>query len=273
MGAETTYPEFYRLRVNRHRAIGYMGSTRRKKLRASEIPTVLYASVPLKALRRALRSRLLYRLKGKPLVLYDRRSRAARRANGTRVVLRIAGRMAAAAGSEFFNGRPGRFETESIPIKFAACTKLPCPVRGLAQIDAAGGVVVAPNGKPRVLLLRKRERPANRWVLPKGKRQPQEARRNAARREVLEESGLARVDVGPYLMRERYFDVESGRVVFKEVSYYLMRVPKGKTRLKVNRAEGFAAGKWMSFDDALAATNPVRAHRSLRKARTAIKAK
>jgi len=255
------------------RAIGFMGATRRKKLRTSEIPPVLYASVSQKALRRALRSRLLFRLNGKPLALFDRRSRAARRANATRVVLRIASRVAAAAGAAFYNGRPGRFEAESIPIKFAACTKLPCPVRGLTRVDAAGGIVVAPNGKPRVLLLRKRERPANRWVLPKGKRQRQEARRRAARREVIEESGLARVEVGPYLMREHYFDVENGRVVFKEVSYYLMRCPKGKTQLKVNRAEGFAAGKWMSFDEALAATNPVRAHRSLRKARTAIKAR
>jgi 8-oxo-dGTP pyrophosphatase MutT (NUDIX family) len=230
--------------------------------------------VSQKALRRAISTRLLFRRNGKPVVLFERRSRAARENGSGRVVLRVAGRAAAAAGAAVYNGRTGRYEAESVPIKFAACVTIPCPVRGLQRIDAAGGVVVANGGKrPRVLLLRKRDGRTNRWVLPKGKRERSEARRRAARREVLEESGLARVDVGPFLLREHYFDVEDGRVVFKEVSYYLMRVPKGKTRLKVNRAEGFAEGKWMPFDAAFDATNPVRAHRSLRKARAAVKSR
>ncbi len=250
-----------------------MSSTKRKRLRPSEVPAILYASVSQKALRRAISTHRLFRLKGRPLVLFDRRRRAARRANGSRMVLRIAGHAAATAGVHISNGRPGRYETESIPITFVSCTKLPCPVRGLARVDAAGGIVLTSGKRPRVLLLRKRDARTNHWVLPKGKRQRQEARRRAARREVIEETGLVRVDVGPFLIREHYFDVENGRVVFKEVSYYLMRCPKGKTRLKVNRDEGFAEGKWMTFDAAMTATNAVRAHRSLRKARTTAKVK
>lgn len=246
-----------------------MASNKRKRLRPSEIPNVLYLAVSEKVLRRAVATRSLFRASGRPLVLYDRRRRARRRGSATRVVLRVAARAAAASGARVFSdGAPGRFEVETLPIKFAACSKLPVVIGKLPVVDAAGGIVVAPGKPARMLLLRKRDGGSGRWVLPKGKREKQEARRRAARREVLEESGLSRVDVGDYLLRERYFDVDNGKVVFKEVSYYLMRVPKGKTRLKVNRPEGFDAGAWMPFDAALAATNPVRAHRSIRKARS-----
>jgi 8-oxo-dGTP pyrophosphatase MutT (NUDIX family) len=249
-----------------------MASSKCKRLRVSEVPAVLYVRVSTKALRRAVGGRVLYRANGKPLVLYGRRRHAQQRATDARLVLRVAARASAAAGAKIYNGTPGRYETDSISIQFVSCTKLPYVIRNVPVIDAAGGIVVA-GKRARVLLLRKRNGRRSQWVLPKGKRERKEARRRAARREVLEESGLARVDVGPYLMRERYFDIEGGRVVFKEVSYYLMRCPEGKTALKVNGAEGFVEGKWMSFDAACAATNPVRSHRSLRKARAAIRAK
>ncbi len=188
------------------------------------------------------------------------------------MILRVAARLAARGGSPIFaNADTGRFEAESIPIKLVACNKLPFVAQNIEIVDAAGGIVVTSEKRPRVLLLRKRDGRTNRWVLPKGKRERQEARRTAARREVIEESGLDRVEVGPYLLRERYFDVENGRVVFKEVSYYLMRCPKGRTRLRVNRAEGFDSGQWLDFARALETTNPIRAHRSLRKARSVVK--
>ena len=135
-------------------------------------------------------------------------------------------------------------------------------------MDAAGGVVVSSTKRPRVLLLMK-DGKGGHWVLPKGKRQIRERRRSAAKREVLEETGLVQVDVGRFLVREHYFDREGKNVLFKQVSYFLMSCPKGKTRLKVNRAEGFTRGSWMSFDAALAATSPLRAHLTLRKARIA----
>ena len=249
-----------------------MGSKRPNKLRPLDVPPVVYASVSRKALRRAVASGVLSRANGKPLALYDRRRHAARRRNGTRVLVRIAGRAAAGAGAPIYPGAASPYETAGVSIKFVACAKVPDWLRGLARIDAAGGVVLAPGKRPRVLLLRKRDGRADRWVLPKGKRESQEQRRSAARREVLEESGLVRVDVGPFLVREHYFDLERGRVVFKEVSYFLMRSPKG-ARLKPNRAEGFVEGRWASFRSAFETTNPVRAHRSLRKARSAIRTK
>lgn len=247
-----------------------MASTKRKRLTPQEVPLVLYVAVSARALRRGVTTRTLSRPSGKPFVLYDRFARAARRASDRRVVLRVAARTAVVARSRVFSdGSRGRFEADEIPIKFAACNKLPAVVGKLPIVDAAGGIVVASGKRPRVLLLRKRDGRA--WVLPKGKLARNERRRVAARREVIEETGLPRVDMGAYLLRERYFDVDNGRVVFKEVSYYLMRVAKGRTRLKVSRAEGFDAGKWVSFEAAFATTNPVRAHRSLRKAKAALR--
>lgn len=251
-----------------------MGSSKRKRMRPAEVPLVLFVAVSAKVLRRGVASRILTRTNGKSLVLYERRGRAARRTSNARVVLRVSGRAAAECGTRFYSdGTKGRYEASSLPIKFAACNKLPFVVAKVPVVDAAGGVVLSSGKRPRLLLLRKKDGRANRWVLPKGKLARHEARRVAARREVLEESGLTRVDMGPYLLRERYFDVDNGKVVFKEVSYYLMRVPKGKARLRVNKAEGFDAGMWVGFEEALGVTNPVRAHRSIRKAKAALRVK
>lgn len=247
-----------------------MSSPQRAKLRPSKVPAVLFAAVSRRALRLAVKSGTLVRISGKPLAMFERPNRVSKKsAGGSKVILRISARAAAERGSRFYDGGRGRFESHSVPLKFAACPHLPSSI-AVPRVDAAGGVVVTSGTQPRVLLLLKKSGASERWVLPKGKRGRSESRRNAARREVLEESGLGRVDVGPFLLREHYFDRERGKMVFKEVSYYLMRCPKGRTRLKANRAEGFTRGQWASFRSALASTDPVRAHHSLLKAQDAV---
>jgi len=252
-----------------------MGSGKRKraKLQPSKVPVFLFTALTRKELGRAVDRGRLRATKGEPIALYERRGRAARDVSGPCVMLRIAARYAAETGVAFVKGPRGRFEAvSSIPLTVVACANLPRSIRNVERVDAAGGVVATSGDRPRVLLLLKGREQTGRWVLPKGKRRRLEPRRRAARREVLEESGLSRVDVGKFLLRERYFDKEGGRVVFKQVSYYLMRVPKGKTRLKVSKTEGFSRGSWVSFASALEMTNPARAHRTLRRARAAVKA-
>ncbi len=240
------------------------------KLKPSKVPAVLYAAMSRKAVRLAVRTGTLVRVSGKPIAMFERSSRARRKGGpGAKIVLRISARAAAERGSRFYDRGSGRIETHSVPLKFAACSNLPASI-AVPRIDAAGGVVVTAESSPRVLLLLKKSGSSERWVLPKGKLARSEQRRTGARREVLEESGLARVDVGAFLLRERYFDRERGRMVFKEVSYYLMRVAKGKTRLKTNRAEGFTRGKWSTFRSALASTDPVRTHQSILKAQKSV---
>lgn len=55
------------------------------------------------------------------------------------------------------------------------------------QVQAAGGIVLRRETPPRVAVVRLRKR--DEWVLPKGKLDPGETPRAAARREVLEETG------------------------------------------------------------------------------------
>ncbi|HEY0329334.1 MAG TPA: NUDIX hydrolase [Rhodopseudomonas sp.] len=60
--------------------------------------------------------------------------------------------------------------------------------RNLAEPSlAAGGIVLQNSATPRVAIVRLRKR--NQWVLPKGKLDPGETPRQAAEREVLEETG------------------------------------------------------------------------------------
>lgn len=247
-----------------------MSTPQGSKLRPSKVPPVLCVAVSRKAVRLAIRTGTLVRISGKPLAMFERPGRVTKKGSGgSKVILRISARAAAERGSRFYDRGRGRIETHSVPLKFAACAKLPTSI-AVQRIDAAGGVVVTTETRPRVLLLLKKSGSSQRWVLPKGKLGRSEPRRNGARREVLEESGLNRVDLGPFLLREHYFDRERGKMVFKEVSYYLMRCPKGRTRLKANRAEGFIRGQWFSFRTALASTDPVRAHHSILKAQQAV---
>jgi 8-oxo-dGTP pyrophosphatase MutT (NUDIX family) len=244
---------------------------KRQRVKPAKVPAVLFAAVSKKDLERAVGRGRLRGAKGAPLLLYERRRRATKDGDRTRVVLRIAGRAAAVSGVHFCPSSRGCYEADEVPLTHVACSRLPRSIRSVPRMDAGGGVVVSDGARPRVLLLRKGKGKGGRWVLPKGKRGRGERLRRAARREVLEETGLSEVDVDSYLVHENYFDREDGQIVFKCVSYYLMRSPKRKARLRVNKREGFTRGRWMTFAQAFAATDPVRAHRALRKARLAIK--
>lgn len=243
-------------------------AAKREKVSAAKVPVLLFAVATNKDLNRAVDKGHLRGAKDDVVEMFERRSRAVKDAPASHVILRIAAQAAARAGCSIYKGAGGRYETAKVPLGYISCSRLPRAIRGVTRVDAAGGVVLTEERRPRVLLLFKGKGKRGSWVLPKGKRRRMEVRRRAARREVLEETGLARVEVGQFVLRECYFDVAGREVIFKEVSYYLMRCPKGKERLKVRKAEGFDRGKWATFDDALATTNPVRAYRALRKARS-----
>jgi 8-oxo-dGTP diphosphatase len=85
-----------------------------------------------------------------------------------------------------------------------------------APILAAGGIVLRGTSRPRIAVVRLRREKA--WVLPKGKLLPREHPRDAAKREVLEETGH-NVSVHQFLGSVAY-PVE-GKV--KIVQFWLMR--------------------------------------------------
>jgi len=92
------------------------------------------------------------------------------------------------------------------------------------QVKAAGGIIVRRTKKgPKVLLV---HRPRYKdWSFPKGKLDPGENYKEAALREVHEETGFRCKLHKPKLEPLKYVD-GSGRT--KEVRYWLMTITKGK---------------------------------------------
>jgi 8-oxo-dGTP diphosphatase len=88
--------------------------------------------------------------------------------------------------------------------------------KGHAPILAAGGIVLRGNSRPRIAVVRLRREKA--WVLPKGKLNPGEHPRDAAKREVLEETGHD-VSVHRFLGSMSY--AVEGKI--KIVQFWLMR--------------------------------------------------
>lgn len=75
---------------------------------------------------------------------------------------------------------------------------------------AAGGIVVRSNGRVQVAVVQLRKYP--HWVLPKGKLKRNETARNAAKREVLEETGY-RVKVQEFLGVISYESTGKSKIV------------------------------------------------------------
>jgi 8-oxo-dGTP diphosphatase len=111
-----------------------------------------------------------------------------------------------------------------------------------APILAAGGIVLRGKTRPRVAIVRLRREKA--WVLPKGKLMPREHPRDAAKREVLEETGY-RVSVHEFLGSMCY--AAEGKI--KIVQFWLMRAIGSPTRELMDDVK---AVKWLPLRQAIA---------------------
>ncbi|HLN40255.1 MAG TPA: NUDIX domain-containing protein [Xanthobacteraceae bacterium] len=110
-----------------------------------------------------------------------------------------------------------------------------------APIMAAGGIVLRGNIRPRFAVVRLRREKA--WVLPKGKLYPREHPRDAAKREVLEETGHD-VTVHEFLGSVSY--VVEGKL--KIVQFWLMRAA-GAPVHELN--DDVKAVKWLPLRQAI----------------------
>ncbi|KRP99606.1 NUDIX hydrolase [Bradyrhizobium yuanmingense] len=111
-----------------------------------------------------------------------------------------------------------------------------------APVMAAGGIVLRRAPVPLVAVVRQRKR--NEWVLPKGKLDDGETPREAAHREVLEETGHD-VAVHEFLGTLAY--QSGGRS--KVVHYWRMEADGGPVRKLMNDIK---AVDWLTLDDAIA---------------------
>jgi 8-oxo-dGTP diphosphatase len=110
-----------------------------------------------------------------------------------------------------------------------------------APILAAGGIVLRGNARPHFAVVRLRREKA--WVLPKGKLQPREHPRDAAKREVLEETGRD-VTVHDFLGSMSY--LAEGKL--KIVQFWLMRATGTPVR-ELN--DDVKAVKWLPLRHAI----------------------
>ena len=113
---------------------------------------------------------------------------------------------------------------------------------------SAGGVVVreAREGPSLVVGMRRRDRDAVTWTLPKGTPNPGETVEETALREVGEETGLEVRIVEP-LESIEYSFVQKGTRVHKTVHYFLMEPIGGDLSLYDHE---FERVQWVSFDEA-----------------------
>jgi 8-oxo-dGTP pyrophosphatase MutT (NUDIX family) len=117
-----------------------------------------------------------------------------------------------------------------------------------AQVErSAGGVVLRwIDVEPSVLLIRD---PYRNWGLPKGHLEEGEDAKQAAIREVSEETGLDRLEVGPEVGTINWYFRRRGTLVQKFCTFFLMRSTEGDAIPEVG--EGITECVWLPFGEAM----------------------
>ena len=118
-----------------------------------------------------------------------------------------------------------------------------------ASIEHSSGGVVARHMDETVHVLLIRD-PYAKWGLPKGHVENGETSREAALREVREETGLTNLDAGPSLGTIDWYFKSRGDLVHKFCDYFLMASPNGDTSPEVS--EGITECRWLPVKDAIA---------------------
>jgi 8-oxo-dGTP pyrophosphatase MutT (NUDIX family) len=108
---------------------------------------------------------------------------------------------------------------------------------------AAGGAVISENGE--VLMIRRH----GRWDLPKGKKNKNENKKEAAIREVAEETGIGNPMIRGKIQTTYHFYGRKGRLYIKKTRWYLMQAPTSAS-LNPARKEGISNVKWFPLDKA-----------------------
>jgi ADP-ribose pyrophosphatase YjhB (NUDIX family) len=136
------------------------------------------------------------------------------------------------------------------------------PARRPSIERSAGGVVVRRiEGRVHALLIRD---PYENWGLPKGHLERGEGAREAALREVGEETGLESVRIGADLGSIDWYFRHRGQVIHKFCTFYLMTSSRGDVCPAVD--EGITRCSWVALDEAVERISYDNAREILRRA-------
>jgi ADP-ribose pyrophosphatase YjhB (NUDIX family) len=117
---------------------------------------------------------------------------------------------------------------------------------GVRVVRSAGGVVVrVMEGRPHVLLIRD---PYKKWGLPKGHTEVGETLEETALREVAEETGLSKLELGPELITIDWTFQGRGERIHKFATFFLMSSSEGEP--EPERSEGITAAEWVPLSAA-----------------------
>ena len=101
------------------------------------------------------------------------------------------------------------------------------------------------DGRLHVLLIKD---PFDKWGLPKGRAEAGEALHETALREVLEETGLSNLELGPELATIEWTFRSGDTHVHKQATFYLMFSERGVP--VPERREGISEAEWVPLESA-----------------------
>jgi ADP-ribose pyrophosphatase YjhB (NUDIX family) len=105
-------------------------------------------------------------------------------------------------------------------------------------VDAAGGLVINENGKGLFIFKR------GKWDLPKGKLESGESLKEAAVREVEEETSVSNLKIGKRLCKTKHtYRTRSGKRAIKQSYWFLMKAPNQKVTPQTE--EDIEAVEWI----------------------------
>lgn len=113
---------------------------------------------------------------------------------------------------------------------------------------AAGGAVI--NEAQEVLMIHRH----GRWDLPKGKKNRREKKKEAAIREVMEETGLKELKIKDKLSVTYHFYRRNRKLIIKKTHWYLMHARRDQ-EIAPATDEGIVKVKWTPFDKARKKSN------------------